>query len=532
METKSQVDSPQKSPVSKTLPPTSSDTDAKKSSSNGVDGAPVDAKLESTDKPTPTTYQTLLNLNPQLQLLKNLAVTKDQTTEASKSEEKISNPIISVDIQKSMPYESKPVVPQESKQDSKSDSAAVSPEVVASVVTTAVVNEAALAISGTDGLVINGTKFSSDSSKVDSVVEQELNKISETINGKTELKSVDTVTKDCKALPNGDIDHSPVSDGTTDAASNVSKDSTTKSDVSAQNKEHQIVTEKEVVSSLKEMSSVTLAESSLSKETEQKAQSENKEQTQNIDVGPCNGVPGIITVVGITKKDSTQTTSLEKDGLTTDSKKSNEIKQSKEADNKEANKELSKDSKDDIEQKSKDGSQIVESDSKTTGIILGDEKEIDTKEKGEESSSKTESPAASLIEDNLTDSAKLQNSVHKTAEIQESASDSQEKKDSSKKENEKTEISGTKSDVTKPQEKTIAETFSKEQTLKDTDKISVDKSDTKGDIVSNDLVTQETSKKSDKQETTAVKDSAKDEKQDVQKESNKDKKKKNPLKRL
>ncbi|GFQ93997.1 uncharacterized protein TNCT_256013 [Trichonephila clavata] len=475
METKPQVDSSQKSPVSKTLPPISSaETDEKKTSSNGIASVPGDKTVESKDKPTPT-YQA--TSKPETQSAssvpdaKESTDTKDHKTEASKTDEKLSHPIISVDIQKSMPYENKQAVPQESKQDSTSE-AAVSPEMVASVVTTAIVNEAALAVSGTDGLVINGAQFPSDSSKVDTVVEQELNKFSEKINGKTELKSVETVKEDSKALPNGDIDHSPVSDGNVEAAPKDLKGVSTKAaDINAQDKEQ---TAEKVVSAPDNVSSVSQVAPPTAKETTPKAQSESQEKS--ISIGSCNGVPGIITVVGITKKDSPQTTSLEKNGLATDSKKSGDLEEDKKVDEEVDNKKQSDAGKDDKGQKSRDGSQIVESDSKTTGIILGGEREIDTKEKKTEvfdSNSKTDDSVAPSKDDNLTDSAKLQSSAHKISEKQEDVIpvSSETKKESSEKE-EKTQVSE-KKDIIQTQEKQSEGTVKEESIAKDASKTTI-----------------------------------------------------------
>ncbi|GFY72752.1 uncharacterized protein TNIN_387781 [Trichonephila inaurata madagascariensis] len=563
METKPQVDSSQKSPVSKSLPPTSSaETDEKKTSSNGIASVPGDKTVESKDKPCPT-YQATSKPETQpassVPDAKEPTDTKDHKTEASKTDEKLSHPIISVDIQKSMPYENKQAVPQESKKDSTSE-AAVSPEMVASVVTTAVVNEAALAVSGTDGLVINGSKFPSDSSKVDTVVEQELNKFSEKINGKTELKSVE----DSKALPNGDIDHSPVSDGNVEAAPKDLKGVSTKaSDVNAQDKEQ---TAEKVVSAPDNVSSITQVAPPVTKETTPKAQSESQEKS--ISIGSCNGVPGIITVVGITKKDSPQTTSLEKTGLATDSKKSGDLEDKKvdEVDSKKQ----SDAGKDDKDQKSRDGSQIVESDSKTTGIILGEEREIDTKEKKTEvsdSTSKTDDTVVPSKDDNLTDSAKLQNSAHKITEKQKDVTpvSSVTKKEASEKE-EETQVSE-KKDIVQTQEKPSEGTVKKESivkdaskttiqqapeklkdeketkednvvdeskkqidsnTLTDDSKILADKIDTKGDIVAKEQIKEETLKDVSKEESVSskevkkveddVKDKSTDKKEIVNKE--------------
>ncbi|XP_054706952.1 calponin homology domain-containing protein DDB_G0272472-like [Uloborus diversus] len=351
MEKHPQADPSQKSPVSKVLPPAPPE-EANKANSNGVthESTP-DKKLESSPTLASKTYQeTKPETSADAKTLESADVASKNgqisgsQTDADKS---LPHPIISVDIQKSMPYENKQVVPEESTK-SEPD---VKPEVVASVVTTAVVKEATLAINETESSVLNGSKVTSDSSKVDAIVEQELAKISDSGSGKTELKTTVVSDGESKPLLNGDIDHSPISET---IISDSSKDDKCPKDAGFKTSTNQEVGKDDEVA--------------------------------NSDVSSCNGVPGIITVETITKKDNSNTS---ENNLQTELTNS-DAKQTAEKDLK-----SSGDIKDSPNNRdSKEGEKCEKA-----------EKDIDDCKMAQESS--TEKTNVSVRDENLTDSAKL-----------------------------------------------------------------------------------------------------------------------------
>lgn len=373
MENKPQKDSPQKSPV-----PPSDNKDAK------PEAPSASASSQPSESATSSASQNVPEPNSATES-KPGAFTQsegntDKNSEGSNTETNLQHPIISIDIKKSTASDAKKEVPQESK----SVSAEVPPEVLASVVTKAVVTEAALAVGGNDGLVNNGTKVSGDTSKVESVVDQELNKISEAIREKTQPKGKDDVKSDTKPLPNGDIDHSPVK-GVTGSEQDL-KETTNKASGNAQSSESK-------GESSADQSNGSKTEAC--KNNEAAAQNQNKlNQTQNSEISSCNGVPGIITVVGISKKDSTQ--NLHKEvGESTKSDNVSEIVNEKDGTTKEEN---SKDKESDTK-----GSSKKFDDRNELASVVGSQ--VDSEEKaniGEIS-----------IGDNLTDSAKIQSSVQK-----------------------------------------------------------------------------------------------------------------------
>ncbi|XP_035206948.1 microtubule-associated protein futsch-like isoform X2 [Stegodyphus dumicola] len=311
---KQQADSLQKSPVPK--PVTSTDTEINGQSTQVLtNGSHLDKSPESTEKLPSATYQdgipckeSFVDKKP----IESADLDEKTKTEVKKSidGEEVPHAIISVDIQKSMPYE-KHAVPQEVGKDSKGD---VPPEVLASVVTTAVVNEAALTVSGTDASIINGTKIVSDSSKVDAVVEQELSKMSDLKTDNIELQNGE---ESSKPILNGDIDHSPLSEDTTaETASHLTETSTSSKEEIKATKE---------VSDKKDTTHPIKLESELPKqsisETSSKLEDTSVEKRQSIDGGQVNGVPGIITVESITKRESTEIFRGEEIGSVTDADK-------------------------------------------------------------------------------------------------------------------------------------------------------------------------------------------------------------------
>ncbi|KFM76620.1 Microtubule-associated protein 2, partial [Stegodyphus mimosarum] len=311
---KQQADSLQKSPVPK--PVTSADTEINGESTQVLtNGSHLDKSLKSTEKLPSATYQDGIPCKESLVDKKPIESTDlDEKTKAEVKKsidgKEVPPAIISVDIQKSMPYE-KHAVPQEVGKDSKGD---VPPEVLASVVTTAVVNEAALTVSGTDASIINGTKIVSDSSKVDAVVEQELSKMSDLKTDNIELQNEE---ESSKPILNGDIDHSPLSEGTSaEMGSHLTETSTSSKE--------EIKTAKEVSDKKDTTHSIKL-ESELPKqsisETSSNLEDTSVEKRQSIDGGQVNGVPGIITVESITKREPTQTSRGEEVGSVTDADK-------------------------------------------------------------------------------------------------------------------------------------------------------------------------------------------------------------------
>lgn len=279
------------------------------------------------------------------------------------SDDKPSQSIISVDIQKSLPCDTKESVPHGTKQDSKPE-ATVPPEVLASVVTNAVVNEAAMTVSET-----NGATVTKDSSKVDAVVEQELSKISDSKSVKTDAKSLVTSNGDTKPMPNGDIDHSPICDASSEETSKSPK-----------------------IDSIKE-SATSLKEGTVTSEEQTKKDVDNLEKSKDIndlqvkleekvakiDLGSRNGVPGIITVESITKKET----------ISIDSESEKVSESSKEVD--------------------------VKEDSKSGDVCSDADKVKDSKQESEEKSLKSTEEKSTIsdsksviVDDNLTDSAKLQ----------------------------------------------------------------------------------------------------------------------------
>ncbi|KAG8178858.1 hypothetical protein JTE90_010275 [Oedothorax gibbosus] len=400
METKPQVDSPQKSPVSKTLPPSENKDEAAKKPLPDLE-----APSASTSAPTPGT--TASNASQKVaeqdskaeskpEALPSSTEDKHHDPEESNTETSLQHPIISVDIKKSASSETKKEVPQESK----TNTSEVPPEVLASVVTTAVVNAAASAVVDSDkGLAISGTKVISDPSKVDSVVEQELNKLSEKIKEEIQLKSKDDVQSDTKPLPNGDIDHSP-GKGVADSEKDLKEVANKESECNAQSMEG------------KEESSKHRNgyKTEACKNTEAVAQNQNNvlHQTQNSEITSSNGVPGIITVVGISKKDSTQ--NKEAGESTSNSKLDDASETIKETD--EATKEgHSKD-----EGFEKIGSSYKYDDKRELPSVS--RSDVDCKEKTK--------VGENAVGGNLTDSAKIQSSIQKVYDDIDSSQNKQE----------------------------------------------------------------------------------------------------------
>lgn len=279
------------------------------------------------------------------------------------SDDKPSQSIISVDIQKSLPCDTKESVPHGTKQDSKPE-ATVPPEVLASVVTNAVVHEAALTVSET-----NGATVTKDSSKVDAVVEQELSKISDSKSVKTDAKLLVTSNGDTKPMPNGDIDHSPICDASSEETSKSPKTDSIK----------------ESSSSIKEETGAPEEQTKKDVDNLEKSKDINdiqiklEEKVEKIDLGSRNGVPGIITVESITKK---ETISIESES-----------------------EKVSESSKDvDAKEDSKSGEICPDADKVKDSKPESEEKALkSTEEKTAVSDSKSV-----IVDDNLTDSAKLQ----------------------------------------------------------------------------------------------------------------------------
>lgn len=296
MEKKPQADSPRKSPVSKSPLP---EEDGKVSDGKvgGVNGAAAVQTLDSKDlKSSP--YQDSKTIAKEddkkpVESIQNLDKKEIVADNLLATDEKSSHSIISVDIQKSTPCDKKESVPHGTKQDS-TDDIDVPPELLAALVTNAIVIEATVTVSESNGITINGSSVTKVSSKVDAAVEQELNKVSDTKNANTDVKSVEGSNGNTKPMPNGDIDHSPVRD----AADNnlVSNRDNLQKDNDISLKDKSLPSE--------EKTSKDLDQASKPKDNDLNAESKIGEKIEQIEIGSCNGVPGIITVESITKKET------------------------------------------------------------------------------------------------------------------------------------------------------------------------------------------------------------------------------------
>lgn len=348
------------------------DLDGKVSDSSG---ASKDQKLDSKDLES---YQdTKSNVKESEKLLETTQHIDKKDIVADNSlvsDDKPSQSIISVDIQKSLPCDTKESVPHGTKQDSKPE-ATVPPEVLASVVTTAVVNEATLTVSET-----NGATVTKDSSKVDAVVEQELSKLSDSKSVKTDAKSLATSNGDTKPMPNGDIDHSPICDASSEEISKSGKSDSIKESATSL-KQETVASEEQAkkdVDNLEKSKDINDLQIKL------------EEKVEKIDLGSRNGVPGIITVESITKK---ETISIESESeKVSESSKQVDLKEESKSGDVCSDAEKVKDSKQESAEKPLESTEEISSISDSKGVIVDDNL----------------TDSAKLQKANLTDSAKIQ----------------------------------------------------------------------------------------------------------------------------